>query len=72
MKKMIIVAMTMAALIGMGYNNEMNAKIEAQEAKIQQLTTSNEAYYEGMNNLRNEAERLNRVNQHYAQVLSAK
>lgn len=72
MKKMIIVAAVIAAMVGMSYNNEMQAKIEAQEAQIQRLQVSNEAYYEGINELRAEGERLNRVNNHYAQVLSAR
>lgn len=71
MKKLAIVVATFGLMMAIGNNNQQEAKIAEQAAKIEQLTAANAAYYEGINVQRNEAERLNRVNQHYAQVLSA-
>jgi len=72
MKKMVIVTLTLAMMAFFGYKNTVEATIEAQNAKIEQLSASNAAYFEGMNGFKSEVERLERVNSHYASVMVAK
>lgn len=72
MKKLVVVTLTMAMIAFFGYKNTVEAQLDAQQAKIERLETSNRAYYEGMKVQKEEQERLTRVNEHYANVMLAK
>ena len=72
MKKLVVVTLTMAMMAFFGYKNTVEAQLDAQQAKIEQLSASNAAYFEGMNGLKDEAERLERINEHYASIMTAR